>query len=657
MYQVEPLQSKGNCVNIFFPNSSEIKEYSSCYLYGIIKVNTFVILLISQTQITDEKYIESVKIETKDYNEIAVEKEENNVEKKDTHKLRLIGEMKIFPNEKYELERINRNLNRSNKNGVRPYLYLCYYNKKPVCLEIHWDDEISHVLFILYNTKKFHYTLSFERIKSLVRTAFHKPDIHTKCKKEVELDIPGGIMDDKICNVQKTNVTSKIKYRNKKGENYTNSSIEKPRNENEEEGKKDCSNKFENETENLLDLKEIISLINNSCLYKEHASTQNKDRDFSKEIRIHNKKKSFVEAVILCLLYIVSSISGFIYYIMNTQVYCKVFYFFKKSETLELIKENSLIHSEWHSRFEILLNDQNNPKIYYESKEILLIRFFNLLVDIVLGCVLHILISSNLSLFSQINEKFRIFHDSKTLTSILGILIQNPLGFKLNNNFTVFIGSIIVSVLDKWEFFMYFVTLNEKNLAKLLSYFSLFGVSLFLSLIIDYLVCITSHVLFIYIFLKKMCCIFHSHIYSLYLLFNGKKWNVLKLRVDTNIYSNEEVILGTILFSIFIFLYPTIFIFALVFGIIYYIIQGIIYTVRFLKAIILFTPFYIFLLPPHFNKYISSGIKFTQGCSMEMNPLKKSPTSYYLLLQNNSLSLFQKIKFCIDIIWKSTKLS
>ncbi|KOB59338.1 hypothetical protein PFHG_01094 [Plasmodium falciparum HB3] len=137
--------------------------------------------------------------------------------------------------------------------------------------------------------------------------------------------------------------------------------------------------------------------------------------------------------------------------------------------------------------------------------------------------------------------------------------------------------------------------------------------------------------------------------YSLYLLFNGKKWNILKLRVDTNYYSNEEVLLGTILFTILIFLYPTIFVLVLVFGLIYLIINRIIYLLCVMEKIILYTPFYIFFIQPNCNKYISKGFKFTKYEVGEHELLKRYPTNSYLLLENIHFLFFDKIKLFINI--------
>lgn len=56
-----------------------------------------------------------------------------------------------------------------------------------------------------------------------------------------------------------------------------------------------------------------------------------------------------------------------------------------------------------------------------------------------------------------------------------------------------------------------------------------------------------------------------SGISALWRLFRGKKWNELRSRVDSYSYDNEQLFIGTILFTILLFLLPTVFMYYLVF--------------------------------------------------------------------------------------------
>lgn len=56
-----------------------------------------------------------------------------------------------------------------------------------------------------------------------------------------------------------------------------------------------------------------------------------------------------------------------------------------------------------------------------------------------------------------------------------------------------------------------------------------------------------------------------SGIGALWRLFRGKKYNQLRNRVDSYSYDNEQLFIGTILFTVLLFLLPTVFMYYLVF--------------------------------------------------------------------------------------------
>ncbi|CAC9696266.1 phosphatidylinositol N-acetylglucosaminyltransferase subunit GPI1 [Plasmodium sp. DRC-Itaito] len=417
-------------------------------------------------------------------------------------------------------------------------------------------------------------------------------------------------------------------------------------------------NFIENKLTESFHMNQIIYLINKKCVFTKCLENyENRYFVLKKEEILKKKKKekkmsifSYIVSIILFFTYIISLINSCLYYVICTpKLFSEYIFSKKKINTFILIKHKFIFHSEWHNIFRSFMKNKQNPSEYYKYREILLIRIINLIIDIFLGFLIFFLLYFNVINLHYISEKAQIFYGTSTLTSILGTLLQNPLGFKLNNNFTSFIGSILVSILDKWDLITNTIPVNNSTVLNFVVYTSLLGFSFFLSFAIDYLRFVTAHVTIIYFFLKKICTLFHKNMYSLYLLFNGKKWNILKLRVDTNYYSNEEVLLGTILFTILIFLYPTIFVLVLVFGLIYLIINRIIYLLCVMEKIILYTPFYIFFIQPNCNKYISKGFKFTKYEVGEHELLKRYPNNSYLLLENIHFLFFDKIKLFINI--------
>lgn len=92
------------------------------------------------------------------------------------------------------------------------------------------------------------------------------------------------------------------------------------------------------------------------------------------------------------------------------------------------------------------------------------------------------------------------------------------------------------------------------------------GATMPISLFSDLVSVLTLH---IYSFYLASARIFHwqlNIIISLFHLFRGKKRNVLRNRIDSCDYDLDQLLLGTILFTLLFFLLPTVFVFYLTFA-------------------------------------------------------------------------------------------
>ena len=55
---------------------------------------------------------------------------------------------------------------------------------------------------------------------------------------------------------------------------------------------------------------------------------------------------------------------------------------------------------------------------------------------------------------------------------------------------------------------------------------------------------------------------------SLWRLFRGKKWNVLRMRVDSASYDVDQLFIGTLIFTVLLFLLPTTLLYYVVFALV-----------------------------------------------------------------------------------------
>ncbi|EUD68504.1 hypothetical protein C922_00900 [Plasmodium inui San Antonio 1] len=639
-----------NCLNIFFPQQVEsTKAHLKHYLYGVRTDDTCVVIHITH-------------------------KQNGNFAKGHREEVQILGEL-IFAQDAKDVHR------RSSLKGQEEipcnYLYVAHYRGRPVLISGQTKErKDQNALFILYNLSKYIYIISDDHVSNLVWEALRRDGMSARkgsgengteeCPLGEEKQMGGvkirgdKISFDDICRGSHNERESQEESPSDRS--HQNRGVDK-------DGQAEDTNRVDHlnrpncssggvggaTDEQPLNMHEIIILLNKKDAYAERIEKGGGEENppGSDEDDTTNRNERNVSSILLALLfftYLVSSVSKSFYYLLcivgkiNARLFSR-----NIKNTLTFFKERLHMHSEWHPLLTSLMRSRQSPSDYAKCRELLLIRVCNFVIDLMLGFFLFIVLSHEIIDLRFAFKKAGVLYDSGTLTAILGTLLQNPLGLKLNNNFTSFIGSIIVSILDKWDYFKNVFPLKSSSAVHLLKLSSLCGASFFLSFFMDYLKLIIAHVTLIFAFLTKILSIFHSNMYSLYLLFNGKKWNILKLRVDTNYYTNEEVILGTVLFTILIFLYPSVFVLFLVFGIIYLVISRIIYCLSLLKEIILYAPFYILLLSDSQNGYISKGIKFTVDKPMHNVEWTELPKSHYLLLENANFTFFDKMKLFGDI--------
>ncbi|PKC16150.1 Gpi1-domain-containing protein [Rhizophagus irregularis] len=111
------------------------------------------------------------------------------------------------------------------------------------------------------------------------------------------------------------------------------------------------------------------------------------------------------------------------------------------------------------------------------------------------------------------------------LVSMIDWLMGWPAGLKLNSELDSFLGELFLRLIELWKDFLSFMTIH------------------------------------IYLFYMVAAKIFNwqlTILYSLFNLFQGKKWNTLRNRIDSCDYDLDQLLLGTILFTLLTFLFPTV---------------------------------------------------------------------------------------------------
>lgn len=133
-----------------------------------------------------------------------------------------------------------------------------------------------------------------------------------------------------------------------------------------------------------------------------------------------------------------------------------------------------------------------------------------------------------------------------------------PAGFKPNPNLDNFLGNLMLDVVSVWNYVTTELTGVELNIARCFGLFGILGVSFQLALVHDYLFFASAHIFIVYTAFSAFYKIMLQMASTLYRLFRGQKFNVMRKRDDANHFSIQELYLGVLIITLVIFLLPTI---------------------------------------------------------------------------------------------------
>lgn len=216
------------------------------------------------------------------------------------------------------------------------------------------------------------------------------------------------------------------------------------------------------------------------------------------------------------------------------------------------------------------------------------------------------------------------------LQELLQWLMGAPAGLKMNRALDEVLGRFFMYHIHLW---ISYIRLMSPFIEVILWYIGLsacLGLTVALSILSDIIALLTFHIYCFYVYGARLYCLKMHGLSSLWRLFRGKKWNVLRQRVDSCSYDLDQLFLGTLLFTILLFLLPTTALYYLVFTLLRLLVimvQGVIQmTVNLLSSL----PFYALLLRLCRSYRLAAGVKFCMLEQQKGKPLR-------LLMQINPL--------------------
>ncbi|KAH9999049.1 N-acetylglucosaminyl transferase component-domain-containing protein [Russula vinacea] len=185
--------------------------------------------------------------------------------------------------------------------------------------------------------------------------------------------------------------------------------------------------------------------------------------------------------------------------------------------------------------------------------------------DVILGIVLGAFICENseaigISLHNWLKAAFIDF----TYDALLW-LDDWPEGLKLNTELSSFLAHTLLGVLELWAYFLRSLSPHFPIIVYMTGLSGYGGLTVPLSLFLDIFSALTLHVSLSHLVLKNALSYQISALRSLFNLFRGKRFNVLHRRTDSWHYEVDQLILGTLLFTLFTFSFPTLLIYGILF--------------------------------------------------------------------------------------------
>ena len=199
------------------------------------------------------------------------------------------------------------------------------------------------------------------------------------------------------------------------------------------------------------------------------------------------------------------------------------------------------------------------------------IRFYNSLWlianDAIIGIALGTFLTDNAEATAWFLGGLLDRYTVEGLKQTIRWLMSYPGGLKLNTELAAFLGDLFLWVIEYWSTTARLLVMPHlPAIFYFIGYSSFAGASLPIAILSDLLSLLTMHIYCFYIASAKIFNWQLTIISSLFHLFRGKKRNVLRNRIDNCDYDLDQLLLGTILFTLLFFLLPTVVVFYLTFA-------------------------------------------------------------------------------------------
>ncbi|KAI0290464.1 N-acetylglucosaminyl transferase component-domain-containing protein [Russula brevipes] len=185
--------------------------------------------------------------------------------------------------------------------------------------------------------------------------------------------------------------------------------------------------------------------------------------------------------------------------------------------------------------------------------------------DVILGCVVGAFACENSEVIgTALHDWLKTAFIDFTRDALLW-LDNWPEGLKLNAELSSFLVHTLLGVLELWAYILRSLSHHFPMIVYATGLCGYGGLTVPLALSLDIFSALTLHVSLSHLALKTALSYQMSALRSLFNLFRGKRFNVLHRRTDSWQYEVDQLILGTLLFTLFTFTFPTLLTYGVLF--------------------------------------------------------------------------------------------
>ncbi|XP_056636987.1 uncharacterized protein LOC130445409 isoform X1 [Diorhabda sublineata] len=293
-------------------------------------------------------------------------------------------------------------------------------------------------------------------------------------------------------------------------------------------------------------LRDSDILHNNTEIYGQHFKYL--CRDIRKCVYlVSNNGRDFITKFLLHIIFIID---------ICLNVTSKLHKIVEKSSTFMHFEENVSL-MKW-----FLASAIHKKKLSPKMGNVVIIK----LVDIIIG----ILLTNYVVQYE--NQIFIFLYNSiegiiSSLKGLLFYLMGSPIGLKLNYGFNNFLGQFFLYHISLWRIFLHGTYPVLTSYFKYLMLPGILGFSYQIAMMSDILAIATFHSYCIYVNGARLFNLQLKCLTSLWRVLIGRKFNPLRGRVDSCQYSQNQMFIGTLSFSILLFLLPTTAMYYVVFSV------------------------------------------------------------------------------------------